>query len=230
MRILQAAEAHRVHRQAPVPQRLQCIQPNTRVAHPRRILATVGQQQNRPNRQIGRLRRQLLQTIADVRGAFRRRNAIQPIHPRDSTAQPIDARLKTLLQSRENAALKRSQRRGLARFTAAVRNGHAARIIHHDRNDVLLRTQRRHRHRRLPQQQQQQCDERRLRPPHRPRAPASQRWRGVPQPPPNQQRQPAGRDKNQHRQQPRRPRREQHEPPFGENRTRILEKKLKHAR
>ena len=115
-----------------------------------RIVVSVGQQHHGANRQIRSLGRKLLETFADVSGWRGRLQLFQAGDASDVAIDAIQSRLKLLLQLREYAALQDIH----ASVRAAWRrrcDGHAARVVHEQRDDVLLRLQLRDSNRRLPQ-------------------------------------------------------------------------------
>ena len=108
----------------------------------------------------------MLQAVVDVGGGgsglyFRERRS--PGYP---AVKPVEPDLKLLLQSCQHAVLQRLFRRSFPRKLAvAVGNRHAARIIEHNRDYVLLRRQLGHGDRGLPKQHQHGGDEQRLQQP-----------------------------------------------------------------
>ena len=105
---------------------------------PARVVAPVAQEHDPAERQIGGFVGELLQAVGDVR---RRRACLQLFEvgdARELAVQPIEARLKFLLERGEHAALQHLH--GLVESRRSVlHRRHAARVVHEHRDDVLLR-------------------------------------------------------------------------------------------
>ena len=107
---------------------------------PTGIIVPVAEQHHRADRQVGCFAGQLLQAIPDARGGGRSRRfqIIELSDARQMAVDAVEANLEFLLQFVEHAAFERLDGLRLTR-RPILRNGHAARIVHQDRNNVLLR-------------------------------------------------------------------------------------------
>jgi hypothetical protein len=132
-----------------------------------------------------------------------------------------------LLQFVDHPAPERFDRLRLPRG-AVLRNCHAARVIHHDGDDVLLRLEFGHQDGRLPQQQQQQRRQRRLQQPDNAGLPFPQARRRLGKTRTNQPRQTHGGRDQKNRKDPLRPGAQKDKAAFGKHRPWILEKEFEH--
>ena len=120
------------------------------------VVAAVTQENNRADGQIGRLRRQLLEAVADMRRGTR--GVCEGVQVGDSVGvsiEAIDASLEFVLELAQHAALQSLHSLGLA-CRAVFRNIHTARVVDNHCDDVLLRLQLGDHDGRLPEQHQNQ--------------------------------------------------------------------------
>ena len=156
-------------------------------------------------------------------------DSFSPSTALSSTAEPVEARLETLLQSCKHPVLKCGERGSFARFAslsaiAMLRESSTTTAMMFC-CELSAATD----HGRLPQQTAKSAPPTPTAFPKPPTRASFALRGGIALPATDQHREAAGEGNNQHRQQPRRATREQHEPSFSEDRGRIFEEKLKHS-
>jgi len=113
-------------------------EPASSPPHPYCVLTSVTQQQNRANWQILGISGELFQSFIDVSCGIDGCNFFRRVNAFHFTAKPVDAYLKTLLQSCQNTVIERRDCRSLTRLSIAVGNSHAPGAVHYHSDDVLL--------------------------------------------------------------------------------------------
>jgi hypothetical protein len=148
VRHLLGAEADGVHRNPAAAQSGNRIE-----IDPAGIVRAVAQQHHRADRQISCFAASCFRpSPMRVAGSGRRTFQIVEFRDaRDLAVEAVEANLKFLLQLVEHAAFERFDGLRFACRATVVRDGHAARIVHQHRDDVLLRPQLGHQDGRLPQ-------------------------------------------------------------------------------
>ena len=194
------------------------------------VVGAVAQQHDRADGQIGGFVGQLLEAVADVRG---RRGGLQLLEIGDAGQLGCrgdrGASETSFASAGERAVLERLDRLSLPRGSV-FRDRHAARVVHQDGDDVLLRLQLGDRDRRLPQQERAaprpaRTEAARCAPARQFLEPDAIARQARAQ---SSTRGPAAATIRWQPQDPRRPGAEQDEVALGEDRARILEEKLEH--
>jgi hypothetical protein len=170
-----------------------------------------------------------LEAVGNVGGRRARLQLLEIGNARELAVNAIQARLEFLLQPRERAPLQRVDRLSETRRSAFLTRRHAARVVHEDRDDVLLRLQLADHHDRLPDERQQHRDQRGLKQPDHAGAPGSERRDRAWQPRANHPREDRRGCRDREPQDPRWPRSEQDDVASGEDRARVLEQELEHG-
>ncbi len=156
VRELFATESDGVHGKTTIAQGLESVGTDSRAAEAGRVLSAIAKKDDRTDWKIGGVRDQLPESIIDAGGGSRGRDALCAVDALDVSVEAIKTRLETILESGEHSAVEGCQCGVFAGTAVHISRGHAARIVHDDGNDVLLRTEFPHRHCRLPQEEQQQ--------------------------------------------------------------------------
>ena len=103
-----------------------------------RIIGAIAQQDHRPDRQVGGIRRHLLQGLADMRGRGSRGQLLQLVDALGMIAHAVHPDLKLLLQRLQQAIVE-DFRRGILARAVLIPGGHAGRVVDDNRHNVLLR-------------------------------------------------------------------------------------------
>ena len=216
-------EAHSVNGNVPGAQRVDRVG-----ADAARVIAAVAEQHHGTDRQVGRFVHQLLQSVAEARGGRGRLHVLQIINASERAIDAIQTRLKRLVQVRQHAVLQRLYGLCFARDAVLV-DRHAAGIVHHYGDDVLLGLKLGHGDRGLPQQHQHQRGEQCLQAPDQPGSPTAHHRRRFRQAGADQPCQRACRCKDEQNENPFGPRSQERELSVRIDRLRIFKKELEHG-
>ncbi len=153
---------------------------------------------------------------------------LQARNARRFAVEPIKACLELLLETRQHSALHNFDGT-LQAGGAVLRGGHAARVVHHDGDDVLLGFELRNHQGRLPEQDQQKRHQTRLQKPDDPCPPVPHAGSSLRQASANQRRQSARCQQHQQSQEPPRPTAEQDQFASRKYQAWVFEEKVKHG-
>ena len=186
------------------------------------IISAVAQQNDGPDGQIACFRGELLQAIADARRGSCRMQFVEAADSRRAAIEAVNPGLVSFLEVAQDAILQRFNRLIFAR-RAIIRNGHAARIVHNNGDDIFLRLKFCDGDSGLPQQHEHEGCESKFENPDNAGMPVFYLRSGSRKMGPNEIRKRSSRRDDQQIKNPLRPGAQQHEMALGEDRNRILE-------
>ena len=192
--------------------------------HPAGVIAAIRHQNNGAQGHGAGLGRDVLQAVANARGGVIRLQVLRVVDPDGVASEFVRPDLKFLLQFREQIVIQQVFR-ALQPLFAVVGDSHAARVIHQNRHDVLLRTQTGDTDGRLPEHEQHQRNKRRLSQPDQGGTGIGQDTAPLPDVPEKS----ARHHGENHEQEPERPGREKDQFAFGKYGWRIFEQQLEHV-
>ena len=128
------------------------------------IICSIAQQDHRAYGKTRGFRNHFPERVAEMSGRGRGGQLFRILDSIERASSAIEADLEPLLKIGKHAAAQRAHDPVLSR-SAVIGDGHAARIVHYDCDDVLLRLQRRDAERGLPQHDEQKSDDCRLQTP-----------------------------------------------------------------